>query len=337
MGEKTKIEWTDHSWSPWRGCTKVSPGCAHCYAETLSKRNPAVLGQWGKGKPRVRAKNWQEPVRWNKDAAEFPYHCEKCGTRIADPEQLGSPFACPTCNYVLSPYRPRVFPSLCDWLDDEVPIEWLADFLKRIHATPYLTWQLLTKRPENFRPRLRAVLDMVKVGDGDGGTWQSMTAMWAGVPLMDNRPPANVWFGVSVEDRPRKERLEALNGIPAAVKFCSFEPLLEDLELTRDDVRMLDWAIIGGESGPGSRPCNVDWISPIITQCRSAGVACFVKQMGSNCITDNANLHDWPDATILESRGEAFAGARARFRHAKGGDWSEWPEELRVRQFPEAL
>lgn len=70
MGKKTNIEWTDHTFNPWRGCTKVSPGCEHCYAETLSKRNPAVLGQWGKGKPRVLASEdmWRQPLKWNKVA-----------------------------------------------------------------------------------------------------------------------------------------------------------------------------------------------------------------------------------------------------------------------------
>ena len=93
MGTETKIEWADSTWSPWRGCTKVSPGCANCYAETLAKRNPAVMGGWGKGAPRVLAKNWNEPMRWQKRTSmDMP----------------------PT----------RVFPSLCDWLDD---IEWVAD------------------------------------------------------------------------------------------------------------------------------------------------------------------------------------------------------------------
>ena len=103
MAENSKIEWCDHTFNPWRGCTKVSEGCAHCYAETLSKRNPAVLGEWGHGKPRVKASPpmWQQPLKWNRDG------------RLS--------------------LRPRVFcASLADWLDEEVPIEWLAEFLELI-------------------------------------------------------------------------------------------------------------------------------------------------------------------------------------------------------------
>lgn len=117
--KQTSIEWCDHTWSPWRGCTKVSPGCANCYAEKLSKRNPSVLGQWGKGKPRVLAKNWSEPVKWNEDSADG------IEEGILLDKNIG---------------KKRVFPSLCDWLDEEVPIEWLCRFLKLIYDTPDLDW-----------------------------------------------------------------------------------------------------------------------------------------------------------------------------------------------------
>jgi protein gp37 len=179
VSENTKIEWCDHSWSPWRGCTKVSAGCANCYAETLSKRNPAVLGQWGKGKPRVLAKNWNDPVKWNR--REIP----SCMCDVKPPERCGCYSA------------PTVFPSLCDWLDDEVPIEWLARFLKLIHDTPNLNWLLLSKRPENWRNRLaNAALEAERLGvDPFVDNW-----------LYHDLPPKNVWIGTSVEDQPNADR-----------------------------------------------------------------------------------------------------------------------------------
>src|SRR6188474_2093121 len=125
MAEKTSISWTDSTFNPWIGCTKVSEGCKNCYAENTTRAR-VLRSQghetWGKGKQRSRtsAATWKNPLRWNSEVAVHP------------------------------DYRHKVFPSLCDWLDDEVPIEWLADFLKLIHDTPHLDWLNLTKRPENW-------------------------------------------------------------------------------------------------------------------------------------------------------------------------------------------
>jgi protein gp37 len=333
MGTDTKIEWCDHSWSPWRGCTKVSPGCANCYAETLSKRNPAVLGQWGRGKPRVLAKNWGDPVRWNRPDAD--------GFLVHD--------------------RPTVFPSLCDWLDDEVPVEWLAEFMQLIHDTPNLRWLLLTKRPENFFPRLdRAAGHLGKLGEsGDkaaSDTWGMVFDWIKGIP------PSNVWVGASVEDQKRSdERIPALLRIPAVGRFLSVEPLLGEVdvnrwldpiaEVKRDVARVrphpdeaaqaiaeaweaprIRWVIIGGESGPGSRPCSVDWIRSLVRQCRVAGVPAFVKQLGKHCEAGDLNL-----APLRVDEHDADDTAWLRLTHPKGGDPAEWPEDLRVREFPEGL
>lgn len=147
MSENSKIEWTDHTFNPWEGCTKVSPGCAHCYAETRNKRFNAGKN-WGKGAPRKRRPKsyWNHAHKWNQTAI-----CSKCGAECFRPDQCTLPsiaFQSVCCD---APTRsPRVFPSLCDWLDDEVPIGWLADFLQLIHDTPNLDWLLLTKRPENL-------------------------------------------------------------------------------------------------------------------------------------------------------------------------------------------
>lgn len=310
MSENTKIEWATHSWSPWRGCTKVSEGCANCYAETLSKRNPAVLGEWGKGKPRVLAKNWGDPIRWNGRRI-----C-KCGC-IQVPIDWPHPMRCPKC--ASDWIKQRVFPSLCDWLDDEVPIEWLAQFLKLIHDTPHLDWLLLTKRPQNWRQRLAEVLaEMLQKKPWDA--WDFVDG-W-----LNGHAPPNVWFGVSVENQKRaEERIPELLKIPAKLRWLSVEPLLGPIEIPSDwfhgywrknlSNEGFHWMVIGGESGYGSRPCTVNWIRYLVHRCRRSDVPVFVKQLGANPVDSN-NI--------------PFDG----ISHPKGGDPSEWPEDLRIRQFP---
>lgn len=326
----TKIEWCDHSWSPWRGCTKVSPGCANCYAETLSKRNPAVLGQWGKGKPRVLAKSWGEPVKWNRVAGNGA--CKCCGS-TRDTDCTGN---CKACGEVKRLYcKPTVFPSLCDWMDDEVPVEWLAKFLKLIHDTPNLTWLLLTKRPENFVSQLRLAAGELGVA-GEQGDKGASDAWGMVFDWIKGTPPPNVWVGTSVEDDVRmNQRGPLLSAIPARSRFLSMEPLLGpvDTGLTYYDgpqwqfgENAPDWVIIGGESGPGARPCNVEWIRSVVRQCKDAAVPCFVKQLG-------ARARD----LVHDEDGNPLGIKHLVLTHPKGGDPAEWPEDLRVREIPEGL
>lgn len=223
--QDSNISWTDHTFNPWTGCTKVSPGCANCYAEQWSKRSGHKVGKWGKGAPRVRTKTWGDPVKWNKAAAG-------------------------------AERRPRVFcASLADWLDDEVPIEWLLSLLKHIQDTPNLDWLLLTKRPENWRSRLAAALDFV---GGVGSDWA--VALWINYWL-EGDAPSNVWIGATTENQELADkRIPILQSIPAGVRFLSCEPLLGPIDL-RDFTSFggthlpgIDWVIVGGESGPGYRP-----------------------------------------------------------------------------------
>lgn len=333
MSDQTKIEWATHTFNPWIGCTKVSPGCAHCYAEVSTPARVLRKGEketWGKGAQRQRTSvaTWRNPVKWNRQ-----------------PWQVTG----------FNEFRPRVFPSLCDWLDDEVPIEWLADFLKLIHDTPNLDWLLLTKRPENFGSRISKVWDGVSPGN-DSAEGAVLAYEWH----QEQRAPSNVWLGVSVEDQLRAdERIPELLKIPAAVRFLSVEPLLGPVDLQKartlacgnkgtcfpQDGRRLvidsteggmavecicsrlnhiHWVIIGGESGTGARPCNVEWIRDLVRQCKAAGVPCFVKQLGSNARAD--------DTKEFGSTTSGFC--RLELKHPKGGDPSEWPEDLRVREFP---
>lgn len=282
----SKIEWCDHTFNPWEGCTKVSPGCANCYAEARNKRW-AGGANWGKGAPRRRTSeaNWRQPLKWDREA-EKAYlsaaHSTGAGERI---------------KFI----RPRVFcASLADWLDDEVPIEWLAELLALIKDTPYLDWLLLTKRPENWRSRLAEMLRM-RVSEGSRGVDQcsgiALAALW-----LNGGAPANAWIGTTVEDQKRAdERIPVLLSIPARVRFLSCEPLLGPVNLERVEFgprpnhtpqscltptwmgrfdAKINWVICGGESGHGARPMHPDWARSLRDQCQAAGVPFFFKQWG---------------------------------------------------------
>jgi protein gp37 len=212
MGDTTTISWCDMTWNPWEGCTQISPACKNCYALT---RNVRFHGgaNWGKGALRRRTSksNWKLPLRWNRIAENEAQNNMELG-----PSKSGKA------------HRPRVFcASLADWLDDEVPIEWLADLLALIHATPNLNWLLLTKRPENWKPRLEAVARIC--GDAQNGPDPfSPASEW-----LVGDAPANVWLGVTVEDQQRAdERIPLLLSIPAKVRFLSCEPLLSSIDLS---------------------------------------------------------------------------------------------------------
>lgn len=236
--ENSKIEWTHHTFNPWIGCTKVSPGCLHCYAETLMDTRYGRV-KWGKGQTRVRTSkdNWRNPLKWNREA-----------------EGLLE--------------RPRVFcASLADWLDHEVPAEWLADLIELITKTPNLDWLLLTKRPQNFEQRM---LDVAKL---EVHPAVNTVIHWACAGEM----PPNVWVGTSAEDQTRwDERMPQLMDIPAMVRFVSAEPLIGRIHM--GEIRP-DWLIVGGESGPGSRPMEYEWVKHLRDQCDD-GTAFHFKQWG---------------------------------------------------------
>lgn len=263
---------------------------------------------WGVGHPRSRTSeaNWNLPVRWAVEAARRGV-------------------------------RPRVFcASLADWLDGEVPAEWLADLLQVIALTPELDWLLLTKRIEYWRIRLEVAHQHAKFNGN-----LHLVEDW----LDGRKVPENVWLGVSVENQQyADERIPLLLKTPAAVRFISAEPLLSDVNLsaylrpvaTPGQCRDIDgnwWhtpgscagckpgldlVIVGGESGPGARPFDIAWARNIIEQCRVAGVACFMKQLGSNA--QSADMK-WTERVYKIT--------------GKGGLIEEWPENLRVRQMPE--
>ncbi len=323
MAENSKIEWTTHTFNPWRGCTKWSPGCANCYAETLSKRNPAVLGEWGPGKPRVlaSARMWKQPIKWDITAnntrllngekmlryqmtsdGDFKAYDTKAKTTIFRPDVWAA----------LPAWRPRVFcASLADWLDDEVPIEWLVRLMALIVATPNLDWLLLTKRIENLRPRMERVLNAIprtNITLAEASA-RALAEAWltTGGSIIHN-----IWLGTSVENQDcADKRIPVLLSIPAKVRFLSCEPLLGPVDLRKSGGpgtayksanafdgnalfigeiggidfawskrEMLHWVICGGESGPDARPMHPDWARSLRDQCKAVGVPFLFKQWG---------------------------------------------------------
>lgn len=278
MGENSNIEWCHHTFNPWEGCTKVGPGCDHCYAETRNNRFGG--GNWGAGAPRRRTSpaNWKKPLKWNRDAAA-------------------------------SGVRPRVFcASLADWLDKEVPFEWLADLLNLIRQTPHLDWLLLTKRIGNWDSRLDGVHAHAYYGtdDGDAELFDWIDG-W-----LNGKAPANVWVGATVVNQKEADRdIPKLLNVPAKVRWLSMEPLLDHVDLTSwigghigvcgyrvsPNPKWIDWIVVGGESGPSARPMHPEWVRNLRDQCLAADVPFLFKQWG-----------EWaPRAGKLTGGGEDFS------------------------------
>lgn len=268
MSANTSIEWADHTFNPWEGCQKIGPGCDHCYAETRNARYAGGTAiNWGPGAPRRRtsASNWAKPLAWNANHAAF---------------------------FAEHGHRQRVFcSSLADVFDNAVDPYWRVDLFKLIKATPNLDWLLLTKRVGN-------VLGMLPCDWGRRGA-------------------DNVWLGATIVNQEEADRdIVKLVKTPFVRHFLSMEPLLGAVDLrfpTKlwgtdrcdhccngdrcDDPshyersrcpfcrgtgqqRVVDWVIIGGESGPGARPMHPDWARDLRDQCAAAGVPFLFKQWG---------------------------------------------------------
>lgn len=238
---------------------------------------------------------WKQPLKWQWKGFCL---CPSCGGDMPARLQKGSGIPMEVdlcangCQKAPDPRltrRPRVCcASLPDWLDDEVPIEWIARLLALIHATPHLTWQLLSKRPQNWMSRL---VKAMKHNEDNGGPKELHQWILDWVTCKSiGEPPSNVWLGASVEDQASAdERIPQLLAIPALVHFLSAEPLLENLDMISGGKMYwwagkprIDWVICGAESGRGARPMQTEWAVSLKDQCAAAGVPFFMKQMVVN-------------------------------------------------------
>ena len=343
MGQNSKIQWTHHTFNHWRGCTKVSPGCANRYAETLSKRNPAVLGVWGDKGTRVVAaeSKWREPLKWDREAkAAGERHRVFCASLADVFEDWRGPmvdasdrtlYDCGDGVWTAAEdVNLRKFPGFCP--GNDVFAVKMKDVRSRlwelIEETPHLDWLLVTKRPENVASMLPR-----------------------------HGIPDNVWLGVSAENQEQADkRIPILLSIPAKIRFVSCEPMLGPVDfskwmsclgISRDENGSdlgsasggsdLDWLILGGESGPNARPCNVEWIRQGVKQCREAGVKVFVKQLGARPFwrPKDGPCPIFPEhVKIKYQRGYETSEHGIVTRDPKGGEMDEWPDELRVREVP---
>lgn len=248
MATNSNIGWTHHTFNPWRGCTKVSPGCQFCYAERQSKRNLKVFGEWGPRGTRVMASEsaWREPLKWNRWAKNGT--CYACAGRGYDKKLENATGTaptppCETCGGTGkalggSPYRARVFcasladvfegPETVNVMSYAVIVDARARLFDLIAETPNLDWLLLTKRPENWR---RATEEVVELGHAARfvSKGMEMARNW-----LNGTRPTNVWMGTSVENQlVADKRIPELLKIPAAVRFLSCEPLLGPVDLER--------------------------------------------------------------------------------------------------------
>ncbi len=218
MASTTEIEWTDATWNPVTGCTKITHGCDLCYAERFSERFRDVPGHpFENGFDlTLRPERLSQPLRWRQPKRIFVN-------------------------------------SMSDLFHKEVPRRFIDSVFDTMEMASWHTFQVLTKRSSLMVRYLRY-------------RYETMLA------------PPHIWLGVSVEDERNAVRLRHLKSAQATVKFVSFEPLLGPVGTV--DLTGIDWAIVGGESGPRARPMAEDWALEIRNQCRTAGVAFFFKQWG---------------------------------------------------------
>jgi len=309
MGKITGISWTDHTFNPWWGCTKVSPGCANCYAERDSKRWGMDI--WGQAAARrfFGDKHWNEPLAWNRAA-------ERDGVRR------------------------RVFcGSMCDVFEDRPDlVEHRLRLWELVESTPALDWLLLTKRPENVERMLperwsswgyfELHNDLPAGGPFPRNAWMGVTA--------ENQEQFDARW-------PMLENIGRRWYVP--VLFISAEPLLGPInmadcleEFTEHEedntiwVRGIDWVICGGESGPHARPMHPAWARSIRDQCQEAGVPFFFKQLGEYVSIPQARDLGVQLSMVEAMNVNAIGGGFVRVGKKRAGDlldgaaWHEFPK-----------
>lgn len=285
MGDRSSIEWTDASWNPVTGCTKVSPGCDHCYAENMAHRFAGSKAYPNGFEVTLHPERIDQPLRWRKPRRVFVN-------------------------------------SMSDLFHDAIPDSYIAEVFAVMALAPQHTFQVLTKRAGRMRSLLNRELFWTSVrghvnrlydtGRGEHPGWAS------GLNEL-----ANVWLGVSTEDQKWADiRIPQLLKTPAAVRFISAEPLLGGIDLSgyighlpEDEdgapyPRGLDWVIVGGESGRGARPMHPRWVHSIRHQCQTNSVPFFFKQWGEwspLAPIDGDGKFDFRNSHSLASDGTLYA------------------------------
>jgi protein gp37 len=278
MAENTKIEWCDATFNPWRGCTKVSPGCANCYAETLSTRNPKTLGMWGPNGTRVVAaeSQWELPLKWNRQAER-------------------------------EVRRFRVFcASLADVFDNQAQPSVRFELWCLIADTPHLDWLLLTKRPQNIAKMLPQSSSLPAWGEGWPNVWLGTTVENQAeaerrIPHLLAVPAAKRFLSCEPLLEPVAlhhiaDRLGDASCHVHALTGARWYPGCGSVSSQTHAGPRIDWVIAGGESGPGARLMHPGWARSLRDQCAAAGVAFFMKQMSG---TTKASMWPIPDDLMV--------------------------------------
>lgn len=304
MGDKSAIEWTEATWNPVTGCSKVSPGCAHCYAETLSLRFGWSAKPWTPENAKVnvllRPERLDQPLRWK---------------------------------------RPRMIfvNSMSDMFHELVPREYIDKVFAVMAMAPQHTYQVLTKRPERAYEYMTEGRPWARVG-GRAFEINHYSGIASGLYRQEGWPLPNVWMGTSIENSRYTFRADVLRETPAAVHFISAEPLLGSLfgsdsqgHSSEPDVRArplvlggeratpsveslpnrasldltgIEWLIAGGESGPNHRPMNPEWARELRDACAEAGIAFFFKQWGGRTAKAGGKELDgreWCELPLVEA------------------------------------
>lgn len=342
----TKIEWTGDTWNPTTGCTRASSGCDNCYAFTMTKRLAAMgqakyQGLVGKGHfngvMKTHDDELQKPLRWKKPRRVFVNSMSDLFHKDVPFEFIDKVFAvmalCPQHTFQVLTKRPERMAEFCDsigrhsLIDDKI-IEWHTE-----------------QEPDGYRLSNRLPIHPLQIAQD--------------VRFRERWPLPNMWLGCSVENQQTAdERIPHLLRCPAAVRFLSCEPLLGPLILHKYFAQcecgglhgfsacpntgrvalscertgctklrpLLKWLIVGGESGHHARPFNIEWARSLVAQCKTAGVRCFVKQLGANVVVDRND----------DVGGGIHCLMQKKLKDKKGGNPEEWPDDLRVREYPQS-
>lgn len=300
--ENSKIQWCDHTFNCWIGCSRVSDGCLNCYAENLMADRYGRV-KWGPKGTRSKVKDWSGPEKWNREAArDGEKHKVFCASLADVFEDWTGPIQDHKGNELWTfglegRYEPKSVHPRPRGYRQAIMSDLRRDLFGLIDRTPNLYWLLLTKRPENIG------------------------VMWEGSEILESPFRENVWLGTSIaSEKDAHFANQLLFGTTLCpVLFLSLEPQIGHVDLKPWLEAGIGWVIVGGESKQGAReprPFDVRWAEDAVEQCKEHGTPCFIKQLGSNV---------W--------RGKR----RLTFKDSHGGDWNEWDRSLRVRECPETF